>query len=62
LAAQGVRQVIASLIVTLMFVHALIAICMAWIGLTDNRANAGIVVTWFGISIFTVVALGQALP
>lgn len=53
---------IASLIVTLMFVHALIAICMAWIGLTDNRANAGIVVTWFGISIFTVVALGQALP
>lgn len=50
-----------SLIVTLMLVHALIAICMAWIGLTVQRANSAIVIVWFGISIFTVVALGQAL-
>jgi len=49
-------------IVTLMLVHALIAVCMAWIGLTVQRANSAIVLTWFGISIFTVVALGQALP
>lgn len=50
------------LIVTLMLVHSLIAICMAWIGITAHRANSAIVITWFGISIFTVVALGQALP
>lgn len=50
-----------SLIVTLMLVHGLIAICMAWIGLTVQRANSAIVIVWFGISIFTVVALGQAL-
>lgn len=49
-------------IVTLMLVHALIALCMGWIGLTNSRANSGIVLVWFGISIFTVVALGQALP
>jgi hypothetical protein len=53
--------VIDTLIVTLMGVHALIALCMAWIGLTNSRANSSIVVTWFGISILTVVALGQAL-
>lgn len=50
------------LIATLMIVHAVIALCMAWIGLTVPRANSAIVLTWFGISIFTVVALGQALP
>lgn len=50
------------LIVTLMVVHAIIAICMAWIGLTEHRANSAIVLTWFGISIFTIVGLGQALP
>lgn len=49
-------------ITTLMVVHALIAVCMAWIGLTVHRANSAIVLIWFGISIFTVVALGQALP
>ena len=50
------------MVITLMGVHALIALCMAWIGLTNTRANSGIVLVWFGISIFTVVALGQALP
>jgi hypothetical protein len=49
------------MIATLMLVHALIAICMGWIGLTNTRANSGIVVTWFAISLLTVVALGQAL-
>ncbi len=50
-----------SLIITLMGVHTLIALCMGWIGLTVQRANSAIVIVWFGISIFTVVALGQAL-
>jgi hypothetical protein len=54
--------VIDSLIVCLMVVHGLIALCMGWIGLTVHRANSAIVLTWFAISIFTVVALGQALP
>jgi hypothetical protein len=56
-----VRQVIDSLIITLMGVHTLIALCMGWIGLTNTRASSGIVVTWFAISLLTVVALGQAL-
>jgi hypothetical protein len=56
------RQVITSLIITLMTVHALIALCMAWIGLTVQRAHSGIVIIWFAISIFTIVGLGQALP
>ncbi len=50
-----------SLIITLMGVHTLIALCMGWIGLTNHRASSGIVITWFGISLLTVVALGQAL-
>jgi hypothetical protein len=53
--------VIDTLTMTLMGVHALIALCMAWIGLTNSRANSSIVLAWFAISIFTVVALGQAL-
>jgi hypothetical protein len=53
--------VIHALIITLMGIHAVIALTMAWIGMTDPRANATIVITWFGISIFTVVALGQGL-
>ena len=52
---------IESLTVTLMVVHTLIALAMGWIGLTNHRANSTIVVTWFGISLLTVVALGQAL-
>ena len=52
---------IETLTITLMFVHGLIALCMGWIGLTNSRANSSIVIMWFGISIFTVVALGQAL-
>ena len=50
-----------SLIITLMGVHTLIALCMGWIGLTVQRANSAIVLTWFAISILTVVALWQAL-
>ena len=50
-----------SLTVTLMIVHALIGVCMGWIGLTNTQAKSGIVITWFAISIFTVVALGYAL-
>ena len=50
-----------ALIITLMGIHAVIALTMAWIGITDARANATIVITWFGVSIFTVVALGQGL-
>jgi hypothetical protein len=53
--------VIDALVASLMLVHACIAVVMAWIGLTNSRANSGIVLTWFGISVFTVVALGQAL-
>lgn len=49
------------LIATLMIVHALIAICMGWIGLTNTRASSGIVITWFAISLLTIVGLGQAL-
>jgi hypothetical protein len=56
-----VHQVIDSLIITLMGVHTLIALCMGWIGITVPRANSAIVIGWFGISILTVVALGQAL-
>jgi DNA-binding transcriptional regulator of glucitol operon len=56
-----VREVIDGLIVTLMVVHTLIALAMGWIGLTHHRASSGIVITWFGISLLTVVALGQAL-
>ena len=52
---------IESLTVTLMVVHTLIALAMGWIGLTNHRASSGIVITWFGISLLTVVALGQAL-
>lgn len=48
-------------VVTLMVVHTLIAFVMGWIGITNTRASSGIVVTWFAISILTVVALGQAL-
>ncbi len=50
-----------TLTMTLLGVHALIALVMAWIGLTNSRANSAIVLVWFAISIFTVVALGQAL-
>jgi len=50
-----------SLIITLMTVHALIALCMGWIGLTHHRASSGIVITWFAISLLTIVGLGQAL-
>jgi hypothetical protein len=56
-----VRKVIDSLIITLMCVHALIALAMGWIGLTHHRASSGIVITWFAISLLTIVGLGQAL-
>jgi len=56
-----VREVIESLTMTLIAVHTLIAFVMGWIGLTNSRANSAIVLIWFAISIFTVVALGQAL-
>jgi hypothetical protein len=48
-------------IVTLMLVHALIALCMGWIGVTNHRASSGIVIAWFTISLLTIVGLGQAL-
>ena len=49
------------LIITLMAVHTLIALAMGWIGLTHHRASSGIVITWFAISLLTIVGLGQAL-
>jgi hypothetical protein len=53
--------VIDTLTIALICVHTLIALCMGWIGLTNSRANSGIVLTWFAVSVLTVVALGQAL-
>jgi hypothetical protein len=56
-----VCEVVDALTVVLLFVHAGIGLCMAWIGLTVQRANVAIVATWFAISILTVVALGHGL-
>jgi len=47
-----------ALAVGLMIVHALLALMMAWIGLTDKRANLPIVTAWFAVSMLTAVTLG----
>ena len=46
------------LAVALMVAHAAIGLMMAWIGLTDRRANLPIVTAWFAISMLTAVTLG----
>lgn len=46
------------LAVALMVAHAAIALMMAWIGLSDRRANLPIVTAWFAISMLTAVTLG----
>ena len=50
-----------ALIVALVVIHAGIALCMAWIALTVERANIGIVSVWFVISVLTAVLLGRAI-
>ena len=46
------------LAVALMVAHAAIGLMMAWIGLTDRRANLPLVTMWFGLSMLTAVTLG----
>jgi hypothetical protein len=51
-------ELMSALAVALMIVHALLALMMAWIGLTDKRANLPIVTAWFAVSMITAVTLG----
>jgi hypothetical protein len=50
-----------TLIVALVAIHTGIALCMAWIALTVERANIWIVSVWFVISVLTAVMLGRAV-
>jgi hypothetical protein len=50
-----------TLIVALVVIHTAIALCMAWIALTVQRANIAIVSVWFVISVLTAVLLGRAI-
>lgn len=50
-----------ALIVALVIIHTGIALCMAWIALTVQKANIGIVSVWFVISVLTAVMLGRAV-
>jgi hypothetical protein len=51
-------ELMTGLAVALMVAHAAIGLMMAWIGLTDRRANLPIVTVWFAISMLTAVTLG----
>jgi hypothetical protein len=50
-----------ALIAALIVIHSGIALCMAWIALTVQRANLAIVSVWFVISVVTAVLLGRAI-
>jgi len=50
-----------ALIAALVVIHSGIAICMAWIALTVERANLRIVSVWFVISVVTAILLGRAI-
>lgn len=53
---------IGALVGFMMVIHALIALTMLWIGITQRGSNILLVTSWFCISVITLVLLGRVLP